>query len=300
MARLDREATLHKVCDCVADAGSENADLVVFGEALVPGYPFWLEWTNGAKFNSTLQKKLHSIYVDQAVCVEDGHLDSVCSSARKHSINVYLGIVERPRERGGHSLYCSLIFIDKDGVIKSVHRKLMPTYEERLCWGIGDGNGLRTHRIGKFTVGGLNCWENWMPMARTSLYAQGEDFHVSVWPGNKRNTEKLLPVLAQESRSFVLGVSGLFRSSDIPSAIPELSEMRENVSHNLANGGSCLVGPDGEFIIEPVIDIEILKTVELTHQTVREERQNFDSVGHYARPDVFQFSVSKERQSFNK
>jgi nitrilase len=141
----------------------------VFGEALVPGYPFWLELTGGATFNSSIQKEIHAEYLRQAVSIERGDLNNLCFLAQQRNIAIYFGCVERPSDRAGHSLYCSLVCIDRDGKIGLIHRKLMPTYEERLTWSIGDGNGLRVHSLGPFTCGGLNCYENWMPRAIYSL-----------------------------------------------------------------------------------------------------------------------------------
>jgi len=294
---LDRDASIPKIKSYIAQAGVKKAYLVVFGEALLPGNPFWLEKTNGATFNSPTQKKIHAHYMDQAVCIEYGHLDTICHLAKEKSIAVYLGIIERPLDRGGHSLYCSMVYINQEGEIKSVHRKLMPTYEERLSWSPGDGHGLVTHSLPPFTVGGLNCWENWMPMARAAMYAQGEDLHVAIWPGNKRNTERLIPMIAEESRSYVVGVSGLFRPQDIPDNFPFAELMRKNTKETLANGGSCLAAPDGSWVIEPFIDEEMLICKEIDHERVKEERQNFDPSGHYSRPDVLKLLINKERQS---
>jgi nitrilase len=123
--------------------------------------------------------------------LEAGHLDGLCAAAARRRIAIYLGTVERPADRGSQSLYCSLIFIDPDGQIAQPHRKLMPTYEERLVWSPGDGAGLRTHPLRSFHAGGLNCWENWMPLPRAALYAQSEDLHVAVWPGSARNTRDI-------------------------------------------------------------------------------------------------------------
>jgi nitrilase len=294
---LNREKTLAKIMTYVSLAADEGAKLVVFGEALLPGYPFWIDRTNGAQFNSKVQKEIHAHYMDQAVSVEAGHLDSLCTLAKQKKIAIYLGTIERPADRGGHSLYCSMIYIDQQGEIKSVHRKLMPTYEERLSWSPGDGHGLVTHSLPPFTVGGLNCWENWMPLARAAMYAQGEDLHVSIWPGNKRNTERLIPMIAMESRSYVMGVSGLFRPEDIPADFPHADLMIANTQETLANGGSCLAAPDGSWVIEPFTDEEKLVTAVIDHKMVREERQNFDPSGHYSRPDVLKLKVNKERQS---
>ena len=217
---LNKKATIKKIEEAIDEATAQKAELVCFGETLLPGYPFWLDLTDGAKFNSTLQKELFANYLNEAVSIEQGDLKSISALAKKNEIAVYLGCAERAGDRGGHSIYCSLVYIDKTGVIQSIHRKLMPTYEERLAWSIGDVNGLKVQPINNFTVGGLNCWENWMPLARTALYAQGENLHVAVWPGNVSNTVDLTRHIALENRMYVLSVSGLMRKEDITTDIP--------------------------------------------------------------------------------
>jgi len=294
---LDRAATLAKVQDAIARAADGDADLVVFGETLVPGYPFWVERTDGARFNSAVQKAIHSHYVDQAVTVEAGMLEPICKLARERRIAVYLGMLERGADRSGHSVYCALVYIDRTGEIRSVHRKLMPTYEERLTWAQGDGHGLRTHRLGAFTVGGLNCWENWMPLPRAALYAQGEDLHVAVWPGNARNTRDITRYIAKEARSFVISCCGLMRREDFLPSTPHLDLILEYCEPVLADGGSCIAGPDGEWLVEPSVGTETILFADLDPARVREERQNFDPAGHYARPDVTRLIVSRERQT---
>lgn len=294
---LNREATIDKVVHWIETAAKDGCQLVVFGETLLPGYPFWIERTDGARFESDLQKSLYTHYLTQAVSIEDGDLEKICAVARAQNIAVYLGVVERATDRGGHSVYCSMVYVDPQGVIGSVHRKLMPTHEERLVWAIGDGNGLRTHKLGPFKLGGLNCWENWLPLARASLYAQGEDLHVAIWPGNTHNTEEITRFIAKESRSFVVSVSGLMRKSDIGDDLPHADLLLKAADDVMANGGSCVAAPNGDWLLAPQAGEESLYVVELDHQRVLEERHSLDVAGHYARPDVIRLTVNRKRQT---
>ena len=294
---LNKEQTIEKIKTYIAEAGSKKCELLVFGEGLLPGYPFWLSLTHGSEFNSSIQKEIHAHYIRNSVQIEAGELDDICELAKNNKIAIYLGIIERAKNRGGHSLYCSLVYINSNGEIKSVHRKLQPTYEERLTWSPGDGNGLRVHDLKQFCVGGLNCWENWMPLSRTALYGMGENLHIAVWPGEERNTKDITKFIAKESRSFVVSVSSLMSKKDFPADTPHLDKILANAPDNIANGGSCIAGPDGEWVIAPVLDKEGLIINTIDFNSVLEERHNFDPVGHYSRPDITKLSVNRERQS---
>ncbi|WP_108804981.1 carbon-nitrogen hydrolase family protein [Aquimarina sp. Aq107] len=294
---LDKSATLEKIKKSIIEAAQKNAELIVFGETLLPGYPFWVSLTDGVQFDNKIQKEIHAHYAQNAVVIERGDLDGICDLAKENNIAIYLGVIERPLDRGGHSLYASLVYINGDGEIKSVHRKLQPTYEERLTWAPGDGNGLRVHSLKAFTVGGLNCWENWMPLPRVALYGQGENLHIAVWPGSDYNTKDITRFIARESRSYVISVSSLMRKEDFPSTTPHLDEILKKAPDVLGNGGSCIAGPDGEWILEPILHKEGLLIETLDFNRVLQERQNFDPVGHYSRPDVTQLNVNRERQS---
>jgi nitrilase len=295
-----RIETLAKIADVLNRAADEGCQLVAFGEALVPGYPFWIERTDGAKFNDPKQKAMYARYLDEGVVIERGDLDGLCAIAKDRSVAVYLGMMERAPDRGGHSLYCSLVYIDQSGTIQSVHRKLHPTYEERLAWAQGDGHGLVVHDIGAFVVGGLNCYENWMPLARSALYAQGEDLHVSVWPGGLHNTKDLPIFIAKESRSYVIAACGLMRADDLPDDTPNRAEIITAGTNIISNGGSTIVAPDGTFMVEPVINEEAIIVADIDHANVRGERQILDLFGHYARPDVLELGVNRIRQKSAK
>ncbi len=294
---LNKQATIAKIESAIQEAAKEGAELVVFGEALLPGYPFWLALNDGAEWEKKENKELHAHYVRNSVQIEAGELDSICALSKENNIAIYLGIMERAKNRGGHSIYATLVYINQEGEIKSVHRKLQPTYDERLTWAPGDGNGLKVHPLKQFNVGGLNCWENWMPLPRAALYGQGENLHIAVWPGSDLNTKDITRFIARESRSYVISVSSLMQKADFPESTPHLDSILEKSPEVLANGGSCIAGPDGEWIIEPVLDKEGLIYQDLDFNRVYEERQNFDPVGHYSRPDVTKLIVNRERQS---
>lgn len=294
---LNKAQTIEKLKSYINEAATKGCKLVVFGEGLLPGYPFWLSITDGAAFNNKSQKEIHAHYAANAIQIEQGELDDICQLAKQHELAIYLGIIERAENRGGHSLYCSLVYIDAGGMIQSVHRKLQPTYEERLTWAPGDGHGLRVHALGPFCMGGLNCWENWMPLARTALYGLGENLHIAVWPGAERNTSDITRFIAKEARSYVVSVSGLMRVEDFPIETPHYEKIVKDAPPVLANGGSCIAGPDGEWVIAPVVDQEALIVATLDYRKVLEERQNFDPVGHYSRPDVTKLTIDRRRQS---
>jgi len=297
---LNRTASLEKVTSSVAEAAGQGAELVVFGEALVPGYPFWPDLTDGARFESAQQKELYAHYNANAVDIDGGDLDSLCATAARHNISVYCGTIEKTASRGGFSHYASLVYINARGKIGSVHRKLMPTHEERLVWAPGDGHGLQVHELGEFRVGGLNCWENWMPLPRAALYGQGENLHVAVWPGSRRNTEDITRYIARESRSYVISVSGLMHRDWIPEDVPHRDQIQGNASPWMADGGSCVAAPDGSWVIEPQVEAEGIYYADLSIENVARERQSFDPAGHYSRPDVTRLKVNRKRQKTTK
>jgi nitrilase len=292
---LDPDGTTRKVLAWLQDAASQGVELVAFPETFLSGYPFWVELTGGARFEDPAQKRAYAAYLEAAVEVDGPQLREITEAARDLDLFVYLGTTERATGSGRGTVFCTLVAIDPQAGVVSTHRKLMPTFEERLVWGTGDGHGLQVHRYRGTRVGGLNCWENWMPQARHALYAQGEELHVSVWPGNPRNTEDIARFLAREGRVFSLAANGLISLSDVPSDFPLHDALQEAGVQDYCRGGSAIAAPDGSWVVEPVVDEERLVVADLDLRRVAEERQNFDPTGHYSRPDVFRVEVDRRR-----
>jgi len=292
---LDPTSTTKKVLVWLEDAAAQDVDLIAFPETFLSGYPFWLELTGGARFNDPIQKRAFGRYLEAAVQVDGPEVRQIAEAARDLGIFVYLGTTERGSGVARGTVFCTLLAIDPLSGVVGAHRKLMPTHEERLVWGAGDGAGLRVHEHAGGRIGGLNCWENWMPQARHALYSQGEDLHVSVWPGNPRNTADITRFIALEGRVFSLAVSGLISLDDVPEDFPLRDELREVETTYYCRGGSAVAAPDGSWLVEPVIEEERLIVVDLDLRRVSEERQNFDPTGHYSRPDVFRVEVDRRR-----
>ncbi len=289
---LDKKATTDKVIALMKEAASRGAQLCAFPESFLSGYPIWVYIPGGSQFNEPEHKKAYAAYVESAVRVDGPEMQAIVESSRKCNLFTYLGFVERATSGG--TVYCSLAAVHPENGIVSIHRKLMITHAERLVWGRGDGHGLQVHDWENWQVGGLNCWENWMPLARFSLYAQGETLHIASWPGAAWLTQDITRFIAMEGRVYVVSVGGLLRERDIPDSFNlKKALMAENP--RLLTGGTYIVGPDGVDIVGPVEDEETIVFADLDLQKVREERQLFDPSGHYNRPDVFDLRVSRKR-----
>ncbi|MGI8681832.1 MAG: carbon-nitrogen hydrolase family protein [Mycobacteriales bacterium] len=292
---LDKDATTKKALALLTEAAQQGVALLAFPETFLSGYPFWVERTDGAHFNSAQQKAAYAAYLEAAIELDGPELRLITEAASDLGVFTYLGITERGAGPARGTVYCTLVAIDPARGVVSSHRKLMPTYEERLVWGAGDGHGLRVHSLGDMRVGGLNCWENWMPQARHALYAGGEDLHVSVWPGSPRHTRDLTRFIALEGRVFSLAACGLLRFDDVPVDFPLYELLEQAAERDYYDGGSAVAGPSGEWLVEPVVGEERLVVADIDPAAVRRERQNFDPTGHYSRPDVFEVRVNRRR-----
>lgn len=294
-AWLRPKQTTAKIIDAIADAAAMGVELLAFSEAFLSGYPFWICRTDGASFDDKLQKRAYAQFLDAAVEVPSEDISAIVSACRDHKISVYLGINERGQSYGRGSIYCSLLAIHHETGLLSVHRKLVPTFDERLCWANGDGKGLVVHQFGDFRIGGLNCWENWMPLARFTMYAGGEDVHVSVWPGNAVVSNNATRLIACEGRVWSLNSTGLLSLSDVPEDFALYSALKEQGVDEIFTGGSQIVSPSGSVVAAAKQSVEEIIWVDADLESVREERRNFDPTGHYFRPDVFRLSVDRSR-----
>ncbi len=293
---LQPAARLTLIAEAAHVAADAGASLIAYPETYLSGYPFWPSRTQGALFDHPDQKRCYAYYLDAAIEIGGPEHREMETLAADLGLTMIVGVTERGRGLGRGTAWCTLLTIDPRHGLVGHHRKLVPTYDERLVWGQGDGAGLVTHPVGKAVVGSLNCWENWMPQARTALYAQGETVHVATWPGSAKLTGDITRFVAAEGRMFTVAASGLVTADSIPDDFPLAAELRQASDTVVFDGGSAIAGPDGQWLIPPLADEEGVIVAELDLDWVYAERLNFDPTGHYTRPDVFRTVVNRARQ----
>jgi len=289
---LDAGATTDKALDLLRKAASEGAELVTFPEVFIAGYPSWLRVPAVAS-NDALLTLGHVAYLQSAIDVSGHEITEITKAARALGVFVYIGFVEKTRSGG--SVYASLAAIHPDRGVVGVHRKLKPTFYERLVWSDGDGHGLEVHDWKAVRFGALNCYENWLPLARHALYAQGEEVHVATWPGDLDVTENISQFIAMEGRIYVISVSGILRSGDIPPSFPLRSQVVEGRTV-INNGGSMIVEPGGKIIAGPVTNDECILYAEVSKEMVMGAHLKLDPAGHYSRNDVLSLNVNRTRR----
>ena len=287
---LDLPGCIAKACTLIAEAGRRGAGLLAFPETWVPVYPLWCDAGTFGKWNHPPSKRLHARLARNSLAIPSAHTDALCRAAREARCAVALGANEL-----GHSgsLYNTLLFISSQGEILGKHRKLVPTFGERLVWGYGDAAGLRTYEISGARVGGLICWEHWMPLARHVLHAEGEQVHVAAWPHCANDLYQLASRhYAFEGRCFVLVAAAFLRKSDLPADF-ELASDFSSAPDVLLDGGSAIIAPDASYLLEPVRGREELLTAQLDLDRIAEEKLALDTGGHYSRPDVFDLRINR-------
>jgi len=282
-----------------ADAARAGAALVVFPETWLPGYPAWLDVCRDAGlWDHPPVKAVFRRMAEQSVIVDGDSGQALAAIARRHQIAMTIGVVERvERGPGRGTLYNALLTYGPDGSLLNHHRKLVPTYTERLVWGPGDADGIRAVDVpvhsGHARVGGLVCWEHWMPLARQALHNAGEDIHVAAWPTVKDMLQIASRHYAFEGRCFVLAAGSLMRASALPRELEAHPELVKDEHQFVLRGGSAIIGPDGHYVSEPVFDRPALLVADLDLGLTREESMALDVAGHYSRPDAFVFDVHR-------
>ncbi len=291
---LDTPASLERMLARIHEAAKAGAEVIAFPETALSGYPGWLSETGGAQFDDADQKAAYACYLEAAVEEGGPELQALETAAKDLGVYLVVGIIERGKTIGRGSTYASLFRVGpRQAAI--VHRKLVPTYEERLVWAPGDASGLVVHEHNGLRIGALNCWENWMPLARAALYQEGEELHISAWPGSAELTRDISRFTAREGRVFVLAASGVMRGSDVPASFPLRSQWVQSEDQVLRSGGSRILAPDGRELASMDEPEEGILYADLELTTLHRERQNFDPCGHYSRPELLKLQVDRRR-----
>lgn len=288
---LDLQRSLDKAIALIADAATLGAKLIVFPETWLPGYPAWLDCCRDvALWDYEPTKKVFARLMQNSVVVPGPVTEVLGDAAREHAVVLNVGVSERVVEgpaRG--TLYNTMLTFGADGKLLNQHRKIMPTYTERMIWGQGDGSSLRAVATDVGRLGGLICWEHWMPLARQVLHQSGEDVHVAAWPQVKEMNLIASRHYAFEGRCFVIACGAIMRASEAPREL-ELIDSLEPDSFVL-NGGSAIIAPDGSLLAGQVFDQEVILVAEIDLQRIAEESLALDVTGHYSRPDIFDFKL---------
>ena len=286
---LDRVATIDKACDLIATAGREGARLIVFPEAFIPTYPDWV-WAIPPGEEGMLNE-LYAELLANSVTIPSEATDRLCRAARLANAYVVMGMSERNAEASGGSMYNTLMYIDGQGQILGKHRKLVPTGGERLVWAQGDGSTLEVYDTPLGKLGGLICWENYMPLARYTIYAWGTQLYVAATWDRGQPWLSTLRHIAKEGRVYVIGSCIALRKDDIPNHYTFKQKFYAEGDEWINIGDSAIVNPEGEFIAGPVRKQEEILYAEIDPRMMRGPKWMLDVAGHYARPDVFQLTV---------
>ncbi|MCP1358349.1 carbon-nitrogen hydrolase family protein [Aneurinibacillus migulanus] len=292
---LDQEASTEKAVSLTLQAAEKGARLVVFPEAFIPAYPRGLSF--GTKIGSRTPegRKDWLRYWENAVPVPSETTERLGEAARKAGVYLVIGVIERDNECSGGTVYCTALFFGPDGTLLGKHRKLKPTASERIVWGEGDGSTLPVFDTPFGRIGALICWENYMPLARTAMYAKGVQIYIAPTADARDVWQSTIRHIAVEGRCFVLSCNQYVTKDMYPNDLACYDELASS-PHEMSSGGSAVVGPLGDYIVEPVFGCEDMLIADLDMRDIAYSQLDFDVVGHYARPDVFQLLVNEEKK----
>jgi nitrilase len=284
---FDRERTLDKVVTLTAQAAARGAQLVLFPEAFIPAYPRGLSFGAVVGQRRPGGRQTWQVYWENSVDVPGPATDVLAETAARHGVHLAIGVIERDRAYSRGTLYCSLLIFGPDGTLLAKHRKLKPTGSERLIWGEGDGSDLDVVQTPIGRVGGLICWENYMPLARVALYGQGVELYLAPTADSRDTWQATLRHIACEGRCFVLGCNQYVTKSMYPAELPGVDELADQ-PEVMCRGGSVIVSPLGDVVAGPLYDEEGMLVADLDLDEIVRAKFDFDVVGHYARSDVLQ------------
>jgi nitrilase len=289
-AFLNRAECLHIAVSSVAEAAAGGARLVIFPEAFVPGYPAWI-WRLRPGGDMALSERLHRALMENAVNLATDDLGPLREAAREHKVTVVCGINERDGAFSRGTLYNTVVAIGADGSVLNRHRKLMPTNPERMVWGQGDATGLRPVESACGRIGGLICWENYMPLARYALYAQGLDVYIAPTYDSGDRWIATLQHIAREAGCWVVGSGVAFRASDIRGAAPGLGDLYPGADEWINAGDSAVIAPGGKVVAGPLRNDVGVLYADIDSQDIDNARRTLDVAGHYSRSDLFSLHV---------
>jgi nitrilase len=294
----DLPATMDKAADLIQQAAAQGAQVIVFGETWFPGYPIWLDTCRDvALWNHAPTKQVFERLYRKSLTIPGPEVDQLSRLAKQHQVVLVLSINERlALGAGAGTLYNTLITINADGNLINHHRKLVPTYTERMVWGPGDAAGLQAVDTAVGRVGGLICWEHWMPLARHAMHSSGEQIHISVFPTVHEMHQVASRQYAFEGRTFVLTAGGLATAADLPAEFERTPDLQAKPETFVQRGGSAIIAPDGRYLAGPVYEQETILVAELDLGEIIRESMTLDVTGHYARPDIFDLTIQRQRR----
>ncbi len=293
---FDREATLEKAAALILEAGRQGAGLVLLPEAYIPAYPRGFSFGMVVGSRKSEGRALWKRYWENAVEVPGPATEALGAAAREAGVFLAIGVIERDNQFSRGTLYCTLLYFDPEGKLLGKHRKLKPTGAERLIWGEGDGSTMPVVEAPFGKVGGLICWENYMPLARMAMYAKGVEIYLAPTADFRDSWQATMRHIACEGRCFVLGCNQFVKKDMYPENLETLEEL-EDRPEIMCRGGSVIVAPLGDVIAGPLFDEEGILYAQLDMTEVVKAKIDFDVVGHYGRPDVFQLSVNEKTLS---
>lgn len=287
------EAGLATTLRLIGDARDSGASLVVFPETWLPGYPAWLDVCRDvALWDHEPVKRVFRRMAEESVAVPGPITEAIGAAAKAAGVAVVIGVTERVDAGPSHgTLFNAALTFDADGRLVNHRRKLVPTYTERMVWGLGDADGLAAVETKVGRVGALICWEHWMPLARQAMHDSGEDIHVALWPTAHEMLQVASRHYAFEGRCFVLAAGSLMRASALPAELEVSAGKVKSPSDWALRGGSAVIGPDGRYVVDPIFDRPALIVCDVDLGRVREERMTLDVSGHYHRPELLRFEV---------